>query len=82
MSLGCSHAVERATAAGDTHKTGVPWSIFALPKAARMARYQSVQPRPADWTLFCQTLASVKVGMFPSQQAAAMPLNHCPLLSQ
>lgn len=59
MSLGCSHTVERATAAGDTHKTGVPWSIFALPKAARMARYQSVQPRPADWTLFCQTLASV-----------------------
>lgn len=83
MSLGRSHAVERATAAGDAHKTGVPRSIFAVLKAARMARYQSIQwPKPAEGSLRCQTLAVVKVGTFPSQQAAAMPPSRCPLLLQ
>lgn len=51
----------------------VPWSMFAVLFRKQHGWLGTSIQRvwPAQWPPTCQTLADVKVGMFPSRQAAA-----------
>lgn len=82
MSLGHNNTVDGAKA-GDGRREGVPSSMFAALfwKQQGWLGTSIQQLWPAQRHLTCQTLADVKVGMFPPWQAAASSTAKTGLLS-